>query len=1058
MLNLDPKYIIAIGASAGGMEEINSFFDNTPLDGVAYVIVQHLSPVFKSRMVELLGKHSKLKVREAEDGSNVKSNEVYLIPNNKFMTIKDGKLRLTEKGNKGPHLTINTFFNSLAKDCGTKAIGVVLSGLGSDGTEGIIEIKKKGGMVMVRNPETSDFSSMPAHAVATGMVDFILEPALMPAAIEAYVDKEGKLSVESPEDQLVIPEIIKLIEQSSPHDFSGYKQSTILRRTQKRASQENFNSLQAYLEFLNENPSEVIALGKEFLISVTAFFRDPEAFDHIEKKIIPKILEKLEVREELKIWVAGCATGEEAYSLAILIAEQLTGAHKNTIVKIFATDIDTAAMAHAAKGTYSLDISKTVSQKRLDDYFTKEGENYKIKQGIRKMVIFAQHDLVKNPPYCNMHLISCRNLLIYMTPVLQKKVFNMLLFGLKMDGYLFLGSSENPTPIINSLEIADKRWKIYRNTKNKKAISFDAFAIPEYQEIKRKSIFSGEGDGKNNNNTLTDLMSNAAAREMGYLCVFVDEYNHVIRAYGDTSRYMLQENFNSNLEELLKPPLAIAFNTLRTTAIQNNERANVSAISIKNGSEVISINLSVVPIVTKNVYQKILMALFSENEHSMIGNTPIFDEKIYQDKYTQNLEQELRALKLKLNEVHDELDSSNENMQSFNEELISANEEMQSTNEEMQSVNEELHTINTEYHLKNKELLEINDDLNNYFRSNINGQLFINNELELMKFSPGAINLINLRDSDVGRPINHISTNIKFENLIEDIKNVLENDTVFAKEIETTNGRWYQMMIMPYLQQSSKTRSGAIITFSDITQLKDIQFELDEKNQSLLRINADLDHFIHAASHDLLAPLGNIETSINVMNHIALSDAKLIDVLDLINRSIKTYRLLITDIGVIAKVEHEMAVMEMVNLNEIIDNVEWSLTDKIKQSGAKIIRNLEVNELSFSRKNLRSIMFNLISNAIKFKGNEEPLINIQCQKVGKNIILKIKDNGKGIDAQGLDKIFAMYGRLNQDIEGSGIGLYLAKKIINAAGGKIVVESEPGKGSIFTIYLNSLIMD
>ncbi len=489
MPNLAPKYIIAIGASAGGMEEINSFFDNTPLDGVAYVVIQHLSPDFKSRMVELLAKHSDLHVREAEEGMIVRTNEVYLIPNDKMMTIQDGMLHLVEKEKKGPHLTINTFFNSLAQDCGLKAIGVVLSGLGADGSEGIIEIKKKGGMVMARNPDTSEFSSMPAHAIATGMVDFILEPAMMPAAIEAYVEKESKLLAESPEDQLLIADIIKLIAQSSTHDFSGYKLTTIIRRTKKRALQENFKSLPSYYAYLKENPEEVLALGKEFLISVTSFFRDTEAFNEVEKKIIPALLKKLGPEEELKVWVAGCATGEEAYSLAIIIAEQLQGAHKDTVVKIFATDIDTAAMAQAAKGVYSSDINKEVSAERLANYFTKEGKHYKVNPIIRKMIIFAQHDLVKNPPYCNMDLISCRNLLIYMAPLLQKKVFNMLLFGLKVDGYLFLGSSENPAPIINSLQVVEKRWKIYKNTKNKKMVSFDAFAMPEFQEIRKKSPF-----------------------------------------------------------------------------------------------------------------------------------------------------------------------------------------------------------------------------------------------------------------------------------------------------------------------------------------------------------------------------------------------------------------------------------------------------------------------------------------------------------------------------------------------------------------------------------------
>ena len=548
-------------------------------------------------------------------------------------------------------------------------------------------------------------------------------------------------------------------------------------------------------------------------------------------------------------------------------------------------------------------------------------------------------------------------------------------------------------------------------------------------------------------------MSNALVQELGQLCVFIDEKNQVIKSYGDTTKYLLQQNFNQNLEELLQAPLAIAFHNLSTTAIQQNEKVGVSGVIIKKDKGSISISLSVTPVENRSGSQKILMVSFKEDHvSSSMDTNPIFDERIYQNRYTQNLEQELRELKIKLSEIHEKLDSSNENMQSFSEELISANEEMQSTNEEMQSVNEELHTINTDYQLKNRELLATNDDLNNYFRSNINGQLFLNNEMQLMKFSPGAVSLINLMDTDIGRPISHLSTNIKFDDLISDIKNVLSNDIVVSKEIQATNGKWYQMMVMPYIQQSNQIRSGAIITFSDISELKDAQFELDRKNQSLLRINADLDHFIHAASHDLLAPLGNIETSISVMNQLALSDAKLMDVLNLINRSIKTCRLLITDIAIIAKVESDMTFMEMVDINDTIDNIEWSLSDKIRESGAKIIRNLAVTELPFSKKNLRSILFNLISNAIKFRAEQPPVINIQSEIKQNEIVLTITDNGKGIAEKALEKIFAMYGRLNQDIEGSGIGLYLAKKIINAAGGKILVESELGKGSTFTIHL------
>jgi two-component system CheB/CheR fusion protein len=835
MLKADPHHIIAIGASAGGMEEINSFFDHTPLDGVSYIIIQHLSSDFKSRMVDLLARHSKLIVEQAEDGMEVQCNQVYLIPSNKYMTIRGGNLYLTEKDKiQGPHLTINTFFESLAANYGKKAIGIILSGLGSDGTEGIKAIKKAGGMVMARDPETSEFSSMPSHAIATGLVDFVLEPSLMPGAIEDYIKYEGNLIAEHRDDEKDLTAIIDLIKERSPLDFSDYKQPTILRRTKKRASSHNFNTLGKYLNYLKETPLEVDALAKEFLISVTSFFRDAEAFDFIQGKVLPDILERLAPDEELKMWVAGCATGEEVYSLAILIAEQLPGRLADTVVKLFATDIDSDALTHAGKGVYSKNISKNISPERLEKYFLKEGENYRVKPVIRKMVIFAKHDLVKNPPYCNMHLISCRNLLIYMGPVLQKKIFTMMLFGLKKDGYLFLGSSENPIPIIKNLEVVNKKWKLYKNLETKRAISFDAFSMPDLLDSKHTSTrFSPDTTKSANNNNLSEEINESLANQLNYLAVCIDGNNQVIRSYGDTAKYLLHKHFSSDLSQLLPKPLAVAFNAISKQVIKTNTNAILNGIKIKRGEYTVKVSLSVSPLILKGK-EKLLWVIFSEDKSTTpVQKDVVYDEKIYLDQYVVNLEAELKELKEKLHSSNEKLDASNENLQSFNEELISANEEMQSTNEEMQSVNEELHTINSDYQLKNKELLEINDDLNNYFRSNINGQLFIDNELRLMKFSPGTVKQINLLETDIGRPLSNISTNIKFETIIEDVKKVLAEGSIITKEVETNNGKWYQVMTMPYIQQIDHKNTGAIITFNDITELKKIQQELNISNKML---------------------------------------------------------------------------------------------------------------------------------------------------------------------------------------------------------------------------------
>ncbi|MDB5149447.1 MAG: yycG 1 [Mucilaginibacter sp.] len=832
MFKADPHHIIAIGASAGGMEEINSFFDHTPLDGVSYVIIQHLSADFKSRMVDLLARHSKLIVEEAEDGMKVQCNQVYLIPSNKYMTIREGCLYLTEKEKiKGPHLTINAFFDSLAANYGKKAIGIVMSGLGSDGTEGIKAIKKAGGMVMARDPKTSEFSSMPSHAIATGLVDFVLEPALMPGAIEDYVKHEGDLITDHQDDEKDLTAIIGLIKDRSPLDFSDYKQPTILRRTKRRASTHNFNTLGRYLDFLKVTPLEVDALAKEFLISVTSFFRDPAAFDFIQSKVLPDILERLAPEEELKMWVAGCATGEEVYTMAILIAEQLKGRLADTVVKLFATDIDSDALVHAGKGVYSKNIAKNISPERLEKYFLKEGESYRVKPVIRKMVIFAKHDLVKNPPYCNMHLISCRNLLIYMAPVLQKKIFTMMLFGLKKDGYLFLGSSESPMPIIKNLQVVHKKWKIYKNLETKRAISFEAFSMPDTRQI--PSRFSPGAVKNTNHNNLSEEINESLANKLDYLAVCIDEHNQVVRSYGDTTKYLLNKHFSSNLPELLPKPLAVAFNALSKKVLKTNENVVLKGIKIKHNQDIINVSLSISPLILKG-RERLLWVTFSEDKSVLpVQKDTIYDEKAYLDQYIVNLEEELREFKDKLYTANEKLDASNENMQSFNEELISSNEEMQSTNEEMQSVNEELHTINSDYQLKNKELLEINDDLNNYFRSNINGQLFIDNQLRLMKFSPGTVKQINLLETDIGRPLSNISTNIKFETIIDDIKKVLAEGCVITKEIETNNGKWYQIMTMPYVQQADHSNNGAIITFNDITELKRIQQELDISSKTL---------------------------------------------------------------------------------------------------------------------------------------------------------------------------------------------------------------------------------
>ncbi|MCE7067017.1 chemotaxis protein CheB [Dyadobacter sp. CY326] len=836
MFTAEPHHIIAIGASAGGLDDLNAFFDHTPSDGVSYVIVQHLSAEFKSHMVTLLSRHSKLIVQQAEDGMAIQGNQVYTIPNDKFMTVRGRSLYLTDKKeDRTPNMTINALFASLAVEYGPKAIGIVLSGLGSDGADGIKAIKKAGGLVIAREPDGTEFHSMPANAISTGMVDFILEPEAMPLVIEEYVKRELDLLASGINDEEHVGEIIALINKELPLDFSDYKHSTILRRIKRRVAANNFGELASYIEFIKANPGELEILAKDFLISVTGFFRDTEAFKFIESQVIPAIIADLAPQQEIRMWVTGCATGEEAYSMAMLVNEHLGDRINEHVVKIFATDIDSAALLQAGKGVYKTNVLGKVSEERLSRFFQPDGDDYRVKPSLRKMVIFAQHDLVKNPPYCNMHFISCRNVLIYMTPALQKKIYMMLLFGLRSQGYLFLGSSENPLPILQSLKVISKKFKVYKNQGEDRPVRFESFSLPEVSYKKRADAPNVKEQAyKIPDRTLGDAVTETIVKDLGQLVVCIDQNERILKFYGDTTRFLLQKIMTTDFSELLPGPLAVAYNAIVSNVVQSEEASTVSGIKIRQGGEISSVTLSISPMIYKGRSNGFLVVRIREETSEAAGASDglVFDEATYLDQYTKSLEQEVKDLKEKLIASNEKLYSLDENMQSFNEELLSANEEMQSTSEEMQSINEELHTINSDYQLKNKELLELNDDLNNYFRSNVNGQLFINNQLQLIKFSPGAAKLINLVDSDVGRPLGNISTNFKVETIIEDINTVLANDSVITREIETKDSRWFQVMTMPYIKQIDNKTSGAIITFNDITELKTIQQQLKLKNES----------------------------------------------------------------------------------------------------------------------------------------------------------------------------------------------------------------------------------
>jgi two-component system CheB/CheR fusion protein len=850
-----------------------------------------------------------------------------------------------------------------------------------------------------------------------------------------------------------LEEILSLIQQQTPLDFTDYKRPTIIRRIALQMAHHNLSTLEAYTEFLKENPPEITILAQQFLISVTKFFRDKEAFEALNEKVIPEIVKNKLVVDTLKVWVVGCATGEEAYSIAIIIREQLESLNKYLDVKIFASDIDKIALSQASKGEYPLSIASDVSEERLLKYFIKKDNTYKISPNIRKMVIFADHDIVKQPPFGKIDLISCRNLLIYMNPILQKRILASLHFCLNLGGYLLLGLSESLGDLKKSFEEVDKKWKIYKSLKSAiilrdttyNTLAWDSKWINPGLILKRPKNVPV--------NSFSQAINESLLEVLGYdAIVCVNDEFKIVQSFGNYEKYLLPKLFNFNLLEMLPEELSIATSTTLRKSLKKNKKILLKGIDFKENDSTRSVDIFVLPIESDGVaINPLILVLFGERKERKDSGieAEVFQTETHTQSYLEDLKTELKETKQQLKLAYDSLEVTNDNITSYDEELISSNEEMQSTNEELQSVNEELETVNNEYQLKIKELAELNDDLNNYFKGTTIGQLFVDSQLIIRKFTPATTMQVNLKEGDVGRSLRDISTNIKFSGLIENINEVIATRTEFHKEIQTTDDRWYHMVILPYIRQQDNQNDGVVITFNDITELKIMQ-------EKLSRINSDQGNFIYSASHDLKSPLANISALIGFLKEaIDPEDNDVKELTELIDVSIAKLKEMINELSVIARVEDKLDEDEVINVADLFEEVKFSIKDKFTEANLKITLDFQVPEIHFSKKNFRSIIFNLLSNAVKYRSPECDLeLTIRTEESEGHIVFSIQDNGLGLEKANINDIFLKYSRKHDHVEGSGIGLYLVDKIITNAGGKIEVESELGEGSVFRVHFKN----
>ncbi|HEY0655387.1 MAG TPA: chemotaxis protein CheB [Chryseosolibacter sp.] len=822
------QYIIAIGASAGGLEPIHELFDTLPDDtNFSFVVVQHLSPDHKSLMGELLAKHTSMKIIEAEDSMEVKPNCVYLIPSKKVMTFANGKLKLHDKErNQVPNNAIDNFFESLAQEKGKNAVGIILSGTGTDGTRGVEAIKKKGGLVIVQDPLTADFDGMPSSAIQTGCADLILPPEMIAEELIEFLRESPyakTLERFTKEDEVIVQEILGYIRSITAHDFSLYKTPTITRRLAKRMTEKGFTTLEQYQEYMMQEPDEANILAREFLINVTKFFRDPEAFDELKTKIIPSIFSSKKPQDLIKVWIVACSSGEEAYTIAILLYEYMESIRNHDYnLKIFATDLDKDALHTASQGVYPETIARDITPERLSRFFTREGNAYRILPVIRKMVVFAYHDITKDPPFSKLDLITCRNMLIYMNAKLQVHVLKTFLFALNPSACLMLGASENIGVLKESMKEVSKKWKIYKCVGKTRLMDTGHMVSP----IQTASVFqSNSNKPKNANNYLSEIFKDTLLEEGKFAGILIDENMEVKQAIGHFKDFLHfpENNLTFNLIKLVPNDLGIALGMCVRKAIHDQERSVMRNVKISDGSTERTVTIIAKPYIQQQEYQQsfVFIVLQEEQRPKKIKKISARKRDEHDQHRIEELEKELRETKENLQSVIEELESSNEELLTSNEEMISANEELQSTNEELQSLNEELHTVSAEHQLKIKELIDLNDDLNNYFKNSHIGQVLIDRHLIVRKFSPAITHQINLIESDVGRPIVDITNNLVNVDLIEVIKRVMLSSETLEREVAVKNGKTFLMKVNPYYRQD-RTIDGVVLNFIDVSELRNL--------------------------------------------------------------------------------------------------------------------------------------------------------------------------------------------------------------------------------------------
>lgn len=845
--------IVGLGASAGGLAALEGFFTALPTDrtiGMAFVVVQHLAPDHNSILTDLLQRCTRLRVVEAANAMVVQPDCVYIIPPNRDLALLHGRLQLLEPATpRLRRLPIDFFFKSLAQDQRDRAIGIVLSGTGSDGTLGARAIKGEGGMVMAQDPASAEYDGMPRSVIGTGLVDFVLPPAEMPQRLlaygaQAFAKRTSAVAEEAPPDELAMATIFVLLRAQTGHDFSQYKRNTIYRRIQRRMAVHRIDAIDGYVRLLQEAPNEVVDLFREMLIRVTSFFRDPAVFDCLKAEIAKRVLETKSDGRELRVWVPACCTGEEAYSIAILLRELIEESGREIDVHIFATDIDGAAIAQARSGVYPPGIAAEMTPERLARAFDTEPDTgrFRVKKALRDMLIFSEQDVIRDPPFSRIDLISCRNLMIYMGADLQAKLLGVFHYALNPGGLLLLGTSETVGDHRSLFACLDATAKLYQRqadtpsdagpgvARSFASLTAAAGALRPFQQRLR-----------GRRPPLRDLTERGMLQHCAAVGLLITERGDILYLHGRTGGYLEPAPGESSLNVLamaregLRPALTMALRE----AVATKKSVRRSGLRVQANGSLHAVDLTIRHVVADRsavAEPDLYLVILEAPKRLDPVDPPATDEAgpaARDADPTSESEARIANLKAQLQEqadylqvsrhdlevTNEELKSTNDAFQSLNEELQSTNEEMETSKEELQSVNEELATVNAELQQRVAELTRANNDLNNLMAGTGVGTIFVDHDMRIQRFTPESVTIINLIAADVGRPLGQITGNlIGYDGLLADIQAVL--DSLIPREVEVrTATAWYLLRIRPY-RTLKNVIEGAVITFTDITELK----------------------------------------------------------------------------------------------------------------------------------------------------------------------------------------------------------------------------------------------